>query len=607
MSRAVIFAFIGWTIALSDAHKHLAGFVEGTKAPHIQFRRLGVTSAATQFGHLVINFDTDMLMQNIRKVRQKMPSADARIAGKFAEHSFKLDLMHRQAKKIEERLLAIRTAGTGQTTIHHMKQKRFAFTLGVVAVTAILSLTAGLYAITELKDIQRKAKKLGKAQEEQLQEIEAMLNASRDLAGIVKRLPEMEKDKWGFDIKVVYYETALDEIREKVTLAENAIRAAALGRLDITTLDANGVTEAIYKMKNFARENNLEVVTSNMNDLLHVPTSITQTRDGFSLIAHIPMIDPSSTLIVYQHIRLPLPAGEGFFYQLETSQDVLAIHEDDSVYKEMSMVELIADCVKLGNFYACPRGNAVRKPPRETGKTRDDPGLCLYGIFTGNSETANSACRKRIINPGPTAVQVTPRQFVTYGQTTGNVTCKSAKVYASFETREFGKIHLPPGCVAHTDAFILASGDSEYSRKEEEWVHTSTLPLNASKYLQGLDLGQLRKIADDADHTLKEFSSISLVEAHRATEEANKWGIASWTPGALDGVGGWAGSINLLISITALGIAIYAAFIKKNNDNRRAEGTATFINVGSASTAATAPLLQPPPYESSPNPMFKDF
>ena len=607
MKAEIVFHVLtAWAIASSTGHKHMAGFLEAQKAPNIQFRRLGVTSAATEFGHLVINFDTKMLLDKLRTIRQNIPNPDIQARGKSVVHSFQLDLLQRRAQQTEEKLTAIHAAGTNPTS--ERRQKRFAFTLGVVAMTAILSLTAGLYAVAELKDIQRRANSLGKAEQEQLQEIEAMLHASSDLASIMKRIPEMTIEKYGISSRIMYFQTLLHEIEEKVTMAENAIRAATMGRLDVTTINASGFKKAIKNMGKYARENKLEIVTNDINDLMHVPTSITPAKNGFTLIAHVPMIDPASTLIVYQHIKLPLPAGEGFFFQLETSQDVLAIHEDDSVFKEMSMVELVADCVKLGNFYACPRGNAVRRPLPEAGKARDDPGLCLYAIFTGDQKTTNNACRKRIINPGPTAVQVTPRQFRTYGRTTGNVTCRSSKVYASFETQEFGNIHLPPGCTAHTEAFTLASGDSGFTRNVDEWAHTSTLTLNASKYLNNLDLKQLRKLADDADHALQEFSSISLIEAHKATEQANRGSFASWTPGALAGMGDWTGTFSLFTSITALGIAIYAAFFKKLTNNDRAEGRATFINVGSAS-AATAPLLQndPPPYESSPNPMFKEF
>ena len=147
-------------------------------------------------------------------------------------------------------------------------------------------------------------------------------------------------------------------------------------------------------------------MTENLNELLHVPTSITQSEAGFSLIAHVPLIDPTSTMIVYQHMRLTMPAGEGFFYQLETDTAVIAIHPEEYRFKEMSMVELMADCIKLGNFYACPRGDAARKP-KTTGFTKDDPGLCLFGIFTGTTEMAATSCNRHIINPGPIAVQTT--------------------------------------------------------------------------------------------------------------------------------------------------------------------------------------------------------
>ena len=592
-----------WGEQTNAAPRHFAGYMESADSPQVQFRRLGVTSASTEFGHIIIDFDIHMLDANLQQVIRHMPKQDARLKDKEPHHSFKLDLLHRHAQSLEGRLTTVKLAGVQPTQVNLIREKRFAFTIGIVAVTALLALTAGLYATAEVKAIRRKATQIGAEQKEQILLIEAMLHASQDLAQVVDRIPEMVyTDKFGAEAKVAYFELILQQIGEKIALAENAVRAAALGKLDITTINAAGFTNALYSLRRFADKNSLALVTENLNDFLHVPTSITQSEDGFSLIAHVPLIDPTSTMIVYQHMRLPMPAGEGFFYQLEADTDVIAIHPDESMFKEMSMVELMADCIKLGNFYACPRGNAARKPTT-TGFTKDDPGLCLFGIFTGTTEMAATSCNRRIINPGPIAVQTSPRQFTTYGSTKGNVTCRRSQTYTYFESKKFGNINLPPGCVAHTDNFVLSSGDSEYSRKESEWVHTSTLPVDAPLYLQGLNLTTLRALSKDAHHALAEFSSISLTEAHMATENALLKETSPWSIESLLNFGGnWTGSLALFIAILALIISTRTAFKGKTDSNNQTATapTQTFVNMGNNPVKPQEP---PPRY----NPILQDW
>ena len=357
-----------WGEQTNAAPRHFAGYMESADSPQVQFRRLGVTSASTEFGHIIIDFDIHMLDANLQQVIRHMPKQDARLKDKEPHHSFKLDLLHRHAQSLEGRLTTVKLAGVQPTQVNLIREKRFAFTIGIVAVTALLALTAGLYATAEVKAIRRKATQIGAEQKEQILLIEAMLHASQDLAQVVDRIPEMVyTDKFGAEAKVAYFELILQQIGEKIALAENAVRAAALGKLDITTINAAGFTNALYSLRRFADKNSLALVTENLNDFLHVPTSITQSEDGFSLIAHVPLIDPTSTMIVYQHMRLPMPAGEGFFYQLEADTDVIAIHPDESMFKEMSMVE--AD----GRLYQTRE--LLRVPERKRRKEAHNNGL----------------------------------------------------------------------------------------------------------------------------------------------------------------------------------------------------------------------------------------
>ena len=161
-----------------------AGFIERKDLPRVQFRRLGITSAATEFGHIIVDFDLTVLTLTLTKLKKIMPKKDTPLYGRHPHHSFRFESLHRQVNDLYDRLAIVRLAGSTaakQAEGGITRSKRFAFSIGVVAVIALTALTAGLFAAAEVKTMRNKVKSTGEAQEEQLQLIEKMLDVSKDL------------------------------------------------------------------------------------------------------------------------------------------------------------------------------------------------------------------------------------------------------------------------------------------------------------------------------------------------------------------------------------------------------------------------------------------
>ena len=167
-----------WGRQTNAAPRHFAGYMESTDSPQVQFRRLGVTSASTEFGHIIINLTSTCSTPTSDK------SSDICRTGREDQEQGTTPLIQArpppQARKqpggtVDHGKTCWGAANTGNL----IREKRFAFAIGIVAVTALLAPTAGLYATAEVEAIRRKATQIGAEQKEQIWLIEAMLNASQ--------------------------------------------------------------------------------------------------------------------------------------------------------------------------------------------------------------------------------------------------------------------------------------------------------------------------------------------------------------------------------------------------------------------------------------------
>ena len=187
---------------------------------------------------------------------------------------------------------------------------------------------------------------------------------------------------------------------------------------------------------------------------------------------------------------MPLPIDDRVFLTVDSSYDTIAISPDAHKYRLPTITDLVAECFRLGNFYACSRGNNTLHAPLDTGVDKsDDPAVCLWALVRGWGDVAGKTCRKSLVNPGTAVVQISAQIFFTYGQMRGHLKCRLPKnIVMPFATQRFGTFHLPPGCSAISELFSLHSSNSAYTRPEEEWTMVSAISINTLQMLDGMDL-----------------------------------------------------------------------------------------------------------------------
>ena len=251
-----------------------------------------------------------------------------------------------------------------------------------------------------------------------------------------------------------------------------------------------------------ANKKDMTLVTLDTHHLLALPAGVTRTTSGFQVFVHVPMLRPDSLMQVYQHIPLPVPIPHDrgtAFVQFTAGVDTIALSTDKQTFRITSVTELTADCTKVGNFFACPRGNTARKTfPNATQTPTEDPGLCLWGLLTSEADTIAATCQKSFVAPGNAVVQLTARSFITYGKATGNITCRDNNLQTSFHTTQYGSFHLPPGCSATSEQFTLHSSDSALTRNEDAWAESTLLPRNLSHIIDNINISDVHDLMVEA-------------------------------------------------------------------------------------------------------------
>ena len=477
--------------------------------------RIGTTAVSAEFGHLGFKYDTTRLDKTIRHLNGAIHLA---LENSYANHPKNdLEMMVDWSNRLSDRLLLLKEAVASRPDAAATRNRRFICgglcVAAIASIAAVISVSVGIYTVEETRRLSYAISETNEALDSEVLRLEEFLSSSADLDGLVSSALNISGSTSWRSAKLFWLSSALNQAARQIEHLERAANAAAQNRLDISTLTSSfNASLALDDLASKASKKGLFPVSTDLHDLLHLPAAITYTTSGFEIFVHVPLIQSNSIMKVYQHIHLPLPIFEGnsdIFMQLSSDTDTIALSQDKKRFRVTSAMELNNDCVRVGNFFACPRGNTARVAPSSKTPAKDDPGLCMWGLLTSDMGVIHATCHKSFVKPGPAVVQLTPRTFITYGATAGNITCRSSKFSTTFRTTSYGSFHLPPGCSALSPHFALHSSDSAFTRSELMWAQASMLPSNMTLLAEDVNANEIKALMDQADDIEGRITHIS--------------------------------------------------------------------------------------------------
>jgi len=454
---------------------------------------------------------------------------------------------------------------------HGIRDKRFVFTAVVIAILA--AVTAGavysIYVNSELNKMEGNANtltaatalglRLTRKNEEQLDELAHIVSMALAAA-----------EQWNHFDQTQIDRQALQIAEKQVTTFEQSLAAAASNKLHPSALAHVDLERTATDLWGKAKRLSLTPMVQFYSDWLQQETSFVRTAHGFNLFVHIPLMGVGTGMNIFQHVRLPVQINGDYVLTVESPIEYLAINHDGSLFRGISQTEF-TDCRRAGKFFACDRGNLVRKAPKDhvdTSTFTHDPELCLWALHKARYSLAAQVCDFFVATRKSMVVQLTPTNFAVYNQNPhqGYVHCRnSSRLFTrTFAAHSNTIVELPQGCTAQTDTHIFTTSDIAFNTDAEQWTVTYDWPHEINQLTKGLNMQTFHDLRQRVDHILANRSKIHLNEAIRAVDaimaESNAaTGTVSWFHIAPGG-----GAV--LFSILALLLSLFNAWKMCNHN-----------------------------------------
>ena len=505
-------------------HNAFAGFQDRPDIPETHFKLLGYTAVNTEFAHLTFEYDLHATFTQINDII--MGLHDTRQSAPHGDPTDEFDVLQDHFALQRDRVAALmQYAAPKPEPLRTRRAACAGICVGIAAgVAAAAGLGLSIYSTVETNAMSDRLTETVNALEEGFVRLDDVISSSLAIDNLVTAAANIARRNVIHRSKVFWFHMTLLRITTHVDAIENTLRSARHNRLDPSIISGTNMTNLYQHLHRFALHRGLALISTDAHDLLHLPATLTFSTTGFFVLTHYPMIRPDTRLDIYQYIRLPIPVSSGMFLAIDSEFDTIAISADHQTFRVTSGSELASDCHTLGSFYACPRGNSARHPPPTPPEDPIiDPALCLWGLLTGHSDMVNKVCEKTLVRPTTAAFQISARTFLTYGESMGNISCSTSHgLTTPFHTTAYGTFHLPAGCTADSDQFILASADSGYTRTEAAWTKATPISTNVSHFMDGLDSSDIDDLLTGLRQTKINLTKISLTEARRHLQLARQ-------------------------------------------------------------------------------------
>jgi hypothetical protein len=167
----------------------------------------------------------------------------------------------------------------------------------------------------------------------------------------------------------------ISSAKRHVTNTEDIINAAARGHTHIDLLDNRNLTKIWNNMSSYAATMGLTPMTTHYLDLLNYDANCIRRRmaEGnvdVTVYVSVPLTGPDAVMQVYMYTGMPFPVKPGFFVNIESNFQYIAISKGDRIFRAMTLNNFLK-CKRVGDSYFCKDGNVVRDLPNYSKLPKD--------------------------------------------------------------------------------------------------------------------------------------------------------------------------------------------------------------------------------------------
>lgn len=526
------------------------------KTGHVIFTRIGQTVHKLEYANLKITVNISSTEEQLHKLLTTL--LDYQHRQNFQEGSKAWTEWQFQNWEIKrllircEKLHQLKMLTPGGDPI---REKRFFVELVLLTIFLTSLATTG-YAIFKSTELEKMAAHLNTLTAAEITNLKSTIllgDSTEALAYLVKatnreasrHLSNMHTFRW--------HTEAISMARRRIEKDEATITALMTHRIAAATIRDVNLTDLGQQILKYTSKRNLVPIAKFFSDWLQVDASFLATPHGFDIYLHLPLMGKGSEMDIYRHINLPIPLSGEHHLAVDTSMEYFAVTGNARLFRGMSTAELL-QCNRVGDFYTCPRGNVVSRPPKgDAIITEKDPQVCLWALFKQKYLLAKTVCDLSITTRRPQVIQLSASKFAVYSNLNhqGKIMCRNdtrART-TTFSAHHITMVHLDPGCLAYTDTHVFSSSDVAFSRPEDAWEIHFHWPYTGKALSNGLNMDKFQELANKADGIMKNYSRIPLQEALDKVQKMDDININDWLPHIT--------TISLITALLALILAAY--------------------------------------------------
>ena len=340
-----------------------------------------------------------------------------------------------------------------------IRQERQAIAAGLSIIFGGLSgVATGLFTKSTISDVlQRKQNVIAHQVEDNILDIQTnkkdiqKLNDTIVLLGQNLRAFALDQDTIKIKQSIISATTSAAIISNKITDYCDTITRARHGRIDLSSLNANGLQRSLQTLAERAATKGFVLSITTADDLIAQPTSfvINKVEQVAFLIVHVPIFIQNSHLQLYQYVQTPIKVtnseGTPIYLEIDSAHQYLAVDSDNLKYVPITTNDLAA-CTPRQEERFCPALVTFK----------NDAETCIFSLFKGNSALTKRTCQTKLTTQHFKLIRVSSGTWVI-------TTSKKLTIHLICDRKEPSKhvlqgiylIKLPAECHLNSGIFNL--------------------------------------------------------------------------------------------------------------------------------------------------------
>ena len=189
-------------------------------------------------------------------------------------------------------------------------------------------------------------------------------------------------------------------IKQGLRTLKNAIHSAMDNKVNPDFFGSKFLKKAIRNVQKLLPQN-FKLVSDHYIDIYHFETSLVLHKNGFIIVIHVPIYNPSHEFHAKLFKSFPMQINNDSFIEIQPAKPILGLNKNKNEFIEIA-VETLQKCNVYNNKHVCPMIKSFRNDFKKS---------CVYNLYRNNQKLASMLCPKIVSFPRELILEIAPFTF----------------------------------------------------------------------------------------------------------------------------------------------------------------------------------------------------